>query len=46
MAARLGLPVFAINDDDTLLMVAGAGMRVDTNKHELGIGQNDHLAEP
>ena len=45
MAARLGLPVFAINDDDTLLLVAGAGMRVDTNKHELGIGRKDHLTE-
>ncbi|MAZ23926.1 MAG: hypothetical protein CMB22_03850 [Euryarchaeota archaeon] len=45
MAARLGLPVFAINDDDTLLMVAGAGMRVDTNKHELGIGGMDQLSE-
>jgi hypothetical protein len=45
MATRLGLPVFAINDNDTLLMVAGAGMRVDKTKHELGIGGMDQLTE-
>ena len=33
---RMGLPVFALNEDDTLLMVAGAMMRVDTQKHKLG----------
>ncbi len=33
---RTGLPVFALNEDDTLLMVAGARMRVDTHKHKLG----------
>jgi len=45
MATRLGLPVFAINDNDTLLMVAGAGMRVDKTKHELGLGGMDQLTE-
>lgn len=33
---RVGLPVFALNEDDTLLMVAGAMMRVDTHRHKLG----------
>ena len=33
---RTGLPVFALNEGDTLLMVAGARMRVDTHKHKLG----------
>jgi len=31
-----GLPVFALNQEDTLLMIAGAMMRVDTHKHRLG----------
>ncbi|HJM18026.1 MAG TPA: hypothetical protein QF703_00675 [Candidatus Thalassarchaeaceae archaeon] len=30
------LPIFALNEDDTLLMIAGAMMRVDTHKHRLG----------
>ena len=38
MAERLGLHAFAINEDDSLLMVPGAMMRVDTKKYELGIG--------
>lgn len=33
-----GLPVFALNEDDTLLMIAGAMMRVDTHKHRFGSG--------
>ena len=33
---RSGLPVFALNEDDTLLMIAGTRMRVDTHKHKLG----------
>ncbi|RAH06860.1 MAG: hypothetical protein CMA00_001260 [Methanobacteriota archaeon] len=33
---RSGLPVFSLNEDDTMLMVAGAMMRVDTHKHRLG----------
>ena len=36
LGERMGLPVFALNEDDTLLMVAGAMMRVDTQKHKLG----------
>ncbi len=33
---RTKLPVFALNEDDSLLMIAGAKMRVDTHKHRLG----------
>jgi hypothetical protein len=33
---RTSLPVFALNEDDSLLMIAGAKMRVDTHKHRLG----------
>ena len=33
---RTNLPVFALNQDDSLLMIAGAKMRVDTHKHRLG----------
>ncbi len=33
---RTKLPVFALNEDDSLLMIAGARMRVDTHKHRLG----------
>ena len=33
---RTHLPVFALNEDDSLLMIAGAKMRVDTHKHRLG----------
>ena len=36
LGERMGLPVFALNEDDTLLMVAGAMMRVDPQKHKLG----------
>ena len=36
LGERMGLPVFALNEEDTLLMVAGAMMRVDTHKHRLG----------
>ena len=36
LGERMRLPVFALNEDDTLLMVAGAMMRVDTQKHKLG----------
>ena len=36
LGERSGLPVFALNEDDTLLMIAGARMRVDTHKHRLG----------
>ena len=33
---RTNLNVFALNEDDTLLMIPGAKMRVDTHKHLLG----------
>ena len=33
---RTNLNVFALNEDDTLLMIPGAKMRVDTHKHMLG----------
>jgi len=45
MSERLGLHAFAINEDDSLLMVPGAMMRVDTTKYELGIGGYGHLSE-
>ena len=45
MSERLGLHAFAINEDDSLLMVPGAMMRVDTTKYDLGIGGNSHLSE-
>ncbi len=45
MAERLGLYAFAINEDDSLLMVPGAMMRVDTKNYELGIGGFDQLSE-
>ena len=41
---RSGLPVFALNEEDTLLMVAGAMMRVDTHKHKLGAEITGQLA--
>ena len=33
---RTNLNVFALNEDDTLLIIPGAKMRVDTHKHLLG----------
>ena len=33
---QTNLPVFALNEDDSLLMIAGTKMRVDTHKHRLG----------
>tara|TARA_Y100000588_G_C13490614_1_gene600814 strand:- start:13 stop:483 length:471 start_codon:yes stop_codon:yes gene_type:complete len=41
LGERSGLPVFALNEDDSLLMVAGAMMRVDTHKHRLGAASHD-----
>lgn len=37
MGESIGYPVFSLNDSDTLLMIAGAGMRVDTDRHNLGM---------
>ena len=45
MSERLGLHAFAINEDDSLLMVPGEMMRVDTTKYELGIGRNGQLSK-
>ena len=45
MAERVRLHAFAINEDDSLLMVPGAMMRVDTKKYELGIGNYHQLSE-
>lgn len=37
LAENNGLNVFALNETDTLLMIPGVNMRVDTHKHILGI---------
>ena len=37
LAENNGLNVFALNESDTLLMVPGLNMRVDTHKHILGL---------
>ncbi len=42
---RTSLPVFALNEDDSLLMIAGAKMRVDTHKHRLGSPALDRAIE-
>jgi len=42
---RTNLPVFALNEDDSLLMIAGAKMRVDTHKHRLGSPALDRAIE-
>ena len=34
---RIGYPVFSLSDSDTLLMIAGSRMRVDTDRHNLGM---------
>jgi len=36
------IPVFSLNEDDSLLMIPGLGMRVDTKKHRLGMKVLDH----
>jgi SepF-like predicted cell division protein (DUF552 family) len=41
----IGYPVFSLNESDTLLMVAGAGMRVDTVRHKLGMAIWNQLPE-
>ncbi len=42
---RTNLPVFALNEGDSLLMIAGAKMRVDTHKHRLGSPTLDRAIE-
>jgi len=39
LGERNGLPVFSINEKETLLMIPGAKMRVDTKKHRLGVSK-------
>ena len=45
MCERIGYPVFSLNDSDTLLMVPGARMRVDTDRHNLGIAMWSQLPD-
>ena len=45
LAQQTGLPVFALNEADTLLMIAGRNMRVDTEKHKLGVAQWSQLSD-
>ena len=45
MGERIGYPVFSLNESDTLLMVAGARMRVDTVRHKLGMAIWNQLPE-
>jgi len=45
MGERIGLPVFSLNESDTLLMVPGARMRVDTVRHKLGMAIWSQLPE-
>lgn len=37
MSERLGAPIFALDEQETLLLVPGAGAVVDTDSHHLGI---------
>ena len=46
MGERIGYPLFSLNESDTLLMVAGARMRVDTVRHKLGMAIWNQLPEP
>ena len=39
------LPIFSLNEDDSLLMIPGLGMRVDTKKHRLGMRELEHLPQ-
>jgi len=39
LAENNGLTVFALNNSDTLLMIPGTKMRVDTHKHVLGLSK-------
>ena len=36
------IPVFSLNENDSLLMIPGLGMRVDTKKHRLGMKVLEH----
>jgi|TARA_B100001996_G_scaffold380492_1_gene368026 SepF-like predicted cell division protein (DUF552 family) len=43
LGARIDIPVFSLNENDSLLMVPGLGMRVDTTKHRLGMKDLEEL---
>ena len=45
LGQETGLPVFALNESDTLLMIAGRNMRVDTEKHKLGMAKWSQLSD-
>ena len=45
MSERIGYPVFSLNDSDTLLMIPGARMRVDTDRHNLGMAMWSQLPD-
>ena len=36
------IPIFSLNENDSLLMIPGLGMRVDTKKHRLGMKVMEH----
>ncbi len=43
LGERIDIPVFSLNENDSLLMVPGLGMRVDTTKHRLGMKDLEEL---
>ena len=45
LGERFNIPVFSLNDSDSLLMVPGARMRVDTERHKLGMAIWSQLPE-
>jgi SepF-like predicted cell division protein (DUF552 family) len=46
LGERIDIPVFSLNENDSLLMVPGLGMRVDKQKHRLGMKDlEDYLLE-
>ena len=38
LADEMEIPSFTLDSDETLLMLPGADIRVDTTRHELGVG--------
>ena len=43
LGERIDIPVFSLNENDSLLMVPGIGMRVDTERHRLGMKDLEEL---
>ena len=39
LAENNGVAAFALNDSDTLIMIPGSKMRIDTKKHRLGLSE-------